>query len=172
MKVDYECRDPVQFMIGNDQGKLFEETSRFVNCTDMVNAFSAKIGEVIEEASEGVEHLYKVTDNSHKNRKSNFKGWHSNRNRIFPRNMLKIAQRLEACLGTCESVASENAIQAALSMNPESMTVADAYAKANSAFEALENFVTTDVCDSDVRRNINHKFVQRKAGHFKVNLLL
>lgn len=60
MKVDYECRDPAQFMIGNDQGKLFEETSRFVDCTDMVNAFSAKIGEVIEQASDGVEHLYKV----------------------------------------------------------------------------------------------------------------
>lgn len=86
--------------------------------------------------------------------------------------MLKIAQRLEACLGTCESVASESAIQAALSMNPESMTVADAYANAKSAFEALENFVTKEVCDSDVRRNINHKFVQRKAGHFQVNLVL
>ena len=82
--------------------------------------------------------------------------------------MLKIAKRLEACLGTCESVASESAVQAALSMNPESMTVADAYANAKSAFEALENFVTKEVCDSDVRKNINHKFVQRKAGHFKV----
>lgn len=153
MKVDYECRDPPQFVIGNDQGKLFEETSRFVDCADMVNAFSTKIGEVIEQASEGVEHLYK--------------GWHSNRNQIFPRNMLKIAKRLEACLGTCESVASESAVRAALSMNPESMTVADAYANAKSAFEALENFVTKEVCDSDVRKNINHKFVQRKAGHFK-----
>ena len=86
--------------------------------------------------------------------------------------MLKIAQRLEACLGTCESVASEDAIQTALSMTPESISVADAYHNAKSAFEALENFVTQEVCDSDVRRNINHKFVQRKAGHFKVNLIL
>ena len=72
MKVDYECRDPAQFMLGNDQGKLFEETSRFVDCTDMVNAFSAKIGEVIEQASEGVEHLYKVNASSSKNPDSGF----------------------------------------------------------------------------------------------------
>ena len=72
MKVDYECRDPAQFMLGNDQGKLFEETSRFVDCTDMVNAFSAKIGEVIEQASEGVEHLYKVNASSRKNPNSGF----------------------------------------------------------------------------------------------------
>ena len=60
MKVDYECRDPAPLQVSNDQSKSFIQEDDFYNCTDMVNAFSARMGEIIEKASDGVEHIYKV----------------------------------------------------------------------------------------------------------------
>ena len=89
--------------------------------------------------------------------------------------MLKIADRLEACWGSCEDVASEDAVRAALDMDPKSTTVAESYAQTRAAFEALENWTTQhqlslESCSSDKKRKITHEFVQRKARHFEVKV--